>query len=150
MTVETKVGWVGPPAHPTVSPIKVWAPSWWARKRSTVEAWGFMTPATVLVAVFFLIPTLLITYISFLDIEGSDFVDNPSVWLPFNIPLAGLLAHISGGIWMGLSYKKLVHEHTRMPLSILGWMGGHCSGVLRLRRSGLRNRSGTVLSGRLC
>ncbi len=81
-----------------------------------------MTPATVLVAVFFLIPTLLITYMSFLDIEGSNFVDNPSVWLPSNIPLAGLLAHISGGLWMGLSYKKLVHEHTRMPLSILGWV----------------------------
>ncbi|MCH8113685.1 MAG: ATP-binding protein [Proteobacteria bacterium] len=63
-----------------------------------MEAWGFMTPATVLVAVFFLIPTLLITYISFLDIEGSNFVDNPSVWLPSNIPLAGLLADISGGI----------------------------------------------------
>ena len=38
-----------------------------------------MTPATVLVAVFFLIPTLL-------------------------------------------SYKRLVHEHKRMPLSILGWV----------------------------
>ena len=47
-----------------------------------------MTPATVLVAVFFLIPTLLITYIRFLDIEGSNFVDNPSVWLPSNIPLS--------------------------------------------------------------
>ncbi len=23
---------------------------------------------------------------------------------------------------MGLSYKKLVHVHTRMPLSILGWV----------------------------
>ena len=122
MTVETKVGWVGPPAHPTVSPIKVWAPSWWARKRSTVEAWRFMTPATVLVAVFFLIPTLLITYISFLNIEGSNFVDNPSAWLPSNIPLAGLVAHLSAGLWMGLSYKKLVHEHTRMSLSILGWV----------------------------
>ena len=36
-----------------------------------------MTPATVMVTVFFLIPTLLITYISFLNIEGSNFVDNP-------------------------------------------------------------------------
>ena len=40
---------------------------------------------------------------------------------PDGIPLASLLAHIVGGLWMGLSYKKLVHEHTRMPLSILGW-----------------------------
>ena len=51
---------------------------------------------------------------------GANFVDNLSVWLPSNIPLAGLLAHISSGLWMGLSYEKLVHEHTRMPLSILG------------------------------
>ncbi len=81
-----------------------------------------MTPATVLVAMSFLILTLLITYASFLDIEGSNFIDNPSVWLPSNIPLAGLLAHLSGGLQMGLSYEKLVHEHARMPLSILGWV----------------------------
>ena len=67
------------------------------KKSSTVEAWGCMTPATVLVAVFFLIPTLLITYISFLNIDGSNVVDNPSVWLPSNIRLAGVPAHISGG-----------------------------------------------------
>ena len=36
-----------------------------------------MTLATVPVAMFFLVPTLLITYISFLDIEGSYFVENP-------------------------------------------------------------------------
>ena len=40
---------------------------------------------------------------------------------PGGIALASLLAHISGGLWMGISYKKLVHEHTQMPLSILGW-----------------------------
>lgn len=44
MTVETKVGSEGPPTLPPVSPIKVWAPSWWA---------------------------------SFLDVEGSNFVENP-------------------------------------------------------------------------
>ncbi len=42
---------------------------------------------------------------------------------PGGIVLASLLAHISGGLWMGFSYKKLVHEHTQMPLSILGWVG---------------------------
>lgn len=41
---------------------------------------------------------------------------------PGGIVLASLLAHVSGGLWMGFSYKKLVHEHTRMPLSILGWV----------------------------
>ena len=40
---------------------------------------------------------------------------------PGGIEFASLLAHISGGLWMGFSYKKLVRQHTRMPLSILGW-----------------------------
>ena len=40
---------------------------------------------------------------------------------PDGIVLASLLAHISGGLWMGLSYKMLVYERIRMPLSIFGW-----------------------------
>ena len=40
---------------------------------------------------------------------------------PGGIALASLLAHISGGLWMGFSYKKLVHENIQMPLSVLGW-----------------------------
>ena len=40
---------------------------------------------------------------------------------PGGIALASLLAHITGGVWMGLSYKKLVYEHTEMPLRLLGW-----------------------------
>lgn len=40
---------------------------------------------------------------------------------PGGIVLASLLAHVSGGLWMGLSYKKLVREHTQMPFSVLGW-----------------------------
>ena len=40
---------------------------------------------------------------------------------PGGIALASILAHVSGGLWMGFSYKKLVHQHTQMPLSILGW-----------------------------
>ncbi len=40
---------------------------------------------------------------------------------PGGIVLASVLAHISGGLWMGFSYKKLVRERTQMPLSILGW-----------------------------
>ena len=40
---------------------------------------------------------------------------------PGGIAFASLLAHIFGGLWMGFSYKKLVHEYARMPISILGW-----------------------------
>ena len=40
---------------------------------------------------------------------------------PGGIALASLLAHVSGGLWMGFGYKKLVHERLQMPINVLGW-----------------------------
>ena len=40
---------------------------------------------------------------------------------PGGIVLASLLAHVSGGLWMGLGYKLLVYQRLRMPLLLLGW-----------------------------
>lgn len=87
MTMGTMVGREGGPSPPTVSPKGERPASWWATRRSTLEAWGFMTPAALLVLLFFLVPVLLIIYMSFLDIKGSNFVDNPSVWLPSSASL---------------------------------------------------------------
>ena len=84
MTVETEVG---RGELPPVAPTGESAPPWWTRNRATIEAWAFMTPATVLVMVFFFIPIVLITYMSFLDIKGSNFVDNPGIWSPSNLSL---------------------------------------------------------------
>ncbi len=42
---------------------------------------------------------------------------------PGGIALASLLAHITGGIWMGFAYKKLVFERLQMPTRLLGWAG---------------------------
>ena len=42
---------------------------------------------------------------------------------PGGIAFASLLAHISGGLWMGFSYKKLIYERTNMPIRALGWAG---------------------------
>ena len=39
------------------------------------------------------------------------------------IPLASLIAHISGGLWMGWAYKKLVYQKLEMPVMVLGWVG---------------------------
>ena len=39
------------------------------------------------------------------------------------IPLASLLAHVSGGLWMGFAYKKLVYERLQMPVALAGWAG---------------------------
>ena len=35
--------------------------------------------------------------------------------------LASLFAHIIGGLWMGVSYKKLVFQRLKMPWLLLGW-----------------------------
>lgn len=42
---------------------------------------------------------------------------------PEGIQLASLLAHISGAVWIGFAYKKLVYERLRMPVMLLGWGG---------------------------
>lgn len=42
---------------------------------------------------------------------------------PGGIQLASLLAHISGAVWVGFAYKKLVYERLRMPVMLLGWSG---------------------------
>ena len=34
---------------------------------------------------------------------------------------ASILAHVSGGLWMGFAYKSLVHRSLRVPYSFLGW-----------------------------
>ncbi len=40
-----------------------------------------------------------------------------------SFPLASILAHIAGGVWMGAAYKKLVYDRLRMPAGLLGWAG---------------------------
>lgn len=37
------------------------------------------------------------------------------------IPLASMIAHVSGGLWMGWAYKKLVFNRLQMPILVLGW-----------------------------
>lgn len=34
-----------------------------------------------------------------------------------------MIVHILGGVWMGISYKKLVHHKLKMPWLLLGWIG---------------------------
>ena len=41
---------------------------------------------------------------------------------PGGVMLASLLAHVSGGLWMGFSYKTLVHNPLKMPASLIGWV----------------------------
>ncbi len=48
---------------------------------------------------------------------GEAFLGDPGS----RIPLASLIAHIAGGLWMGFAYKKLVYERIEMPGMLLGW-----------------------------
>ena len=41
---------------------------------------------------------------------------------PGGIPLASLLGHIAGALWMAFAYKKLVYERMQMPSRLLGWV----------------------------
>lgn len=41
---------------------------------------------------------------------------------PGGIPLASLLGHIAGALWMAFAYKKLVFERMQMPSRLLGWV----------------------------
>ncbi len=38
-------------------------------------------------------------------------------------PWASLLAHIVGGLWVGIAYKKLVYPRSRMLVYLLSWAG---------------------------
>lgn len=40
---------------------------------------------------------------------------------PGGIAVASLLAHVSGGLWMGLTYKLLVYNHLKMSFFLAGW-----------------------------
>jgi len=40
---------------------------------------------------------------------------------PGGIPLASLLGHIAGALWMAFAYKKLVYERMQMPSRLAGW-----------------------------
>ncbi len=48
---------------------------------------------------------------------GEAFIGAPAD----RIPLASLLAHVAGGLWMGWAYKKLVFNRMQMPMLVLGW-----------------------------
>jgi hypothetical protein len=50
---------------------------------------------------------------------GEAFIGDPQS----RIPLASLLAHVSGGLWLGFAYKRLAYERLEMPLRLLGWTG---------------------------
>src|SRR5688500_8652429 len=40
---------------------------------------------------------------------------------PGGIPLASLLGHIAGALWMAFAYKKFVYERMEMPSRLIGW-----------------------------
>ena len=37
--------------------------------------------------------------------------------------IMSIIIHIAGGLWMGISYKKLVYKKLKMPWLLLGWGG---------------------------
>ena len=49
-------------------------------------------------------------------------IGEASIGIPeARIPLASLIAHVAGGLWMAWAYKKLVFNRLQMPMLVLGW-----------------------------
>ena len=40
-----------------------------------------------------------------------------------NFQILSLILHVTGGLWMGFSYKKLAYEKMKYPAQLLGWVG---------------------------
>jgi hypothetical protein len=40
---------------------------------------------------------------------------------PGGIPLASLLGHIAGALWIAFAYKRFVYERLQMPIRLAGW-----------------------------
>ena len=51
------------------------SPTRWAKLRATIGAWGFMSPAVLLVLIFFFIPAVLLFVISLTDLASHNFSD---------------------------------------------------------------------------
>ena len=41
---------------------------------------------------------------------------------PGGIPLASLLGHIAGALWMAFSYRNFIYERLQMPTRLAGWI----------------------------
>ena len=41
---------------------------------------------------------------------------------PGGIPLASLLGHIAGGLWMAFAYKSTAYQRLQMPARLAGWV----------------------------
>jgi hypothetical protein len=41
---------------------------------------------------------------------------------PGGIPLASLLGHLAGALWMAFTYKKFLYERMQMPTRLVGWV----------------------------
>jgi len=41
---------------------------------------------------------------------------------PGGIPLASLIGHLAGALWMAYAYKRLVYERLQMPSRLAGWV----------------------------
>jgi inositol-phosphate transport system permease protein len=59
------------------SPLDQMPASRWRRMRTILEAWGFMSPAAVLVTIFFFMPVIILLWISLTNLSSNNF-SNPN------------------------------------------------------------------------
>lgn len=103
-----------------------------ARMRSTLEAWGFMSPATILVTVFFLTPVLILFVISLTDLSSSNFGD----------PLTFIGLENYTRLFRDKFFPKILGNTFRYVFLTLGFFNVGLALVLALLTTNINRRAG--------
>lgn len=104
----------------------------WAQIKATLGAWGFMSPAGVLVTVFFFIPVIILFFISLTDLSSSNFSDP--------LTFIGLENYIT--LFKDKFFPKILGNTFRYVLVTLGLFNVGLALVLALLTTHIDRRAG--------
>jgi len=104
---------------------------------ATLNAWGFMSPATLLVVIFFFLPALIMLYLSMTDLASSNFTANPLEW-----NFIGLTNFKR--LFNDTFFPKILGNTFRYVILTLGFFNVGLALVLALLTSHINRRAGFV------
>ncbi|MFQ5854157.1 MAG: carbohydrate ABC transporter permease [Anaerolineae bacterium] len=103
--------------------------------QATLGAWGFMSPATILVAVFFFLPAVILLYLSLTDLASANFSANPFEW---NFIRLGNYRTLFKDTFL----RKIIGNTFRYVVFTLGFFNVGLALVLALLTSHISRRAG--------
>lgn len=104
----------------------------WAQIRATLGAWGFISPAAVLVTVFFFIPVIILFVISLTDLSSSNFSD----------PLTFIGLDNYAKLFRDRFFPKILGNTIRYVVLTLGFFNVGLALVLALLTTHINRRAG--------